>query len=87
MSKEQKKQAFYVESEESVLNLLESSREGLSTEQVETRLAEYGRNELDEGEKRSLFMIFIDQFKDLMIIILIVAAILSVRFRLFAKTK
>ena len=78
MSKEQKKQAFYVESEESVLNLLESSREGLSTEQVETRLAEYGRNELDEGEKRSLFMKFIDQFKDLMIIILIVAAILSV---------
>lgn len=78
MSKEQKKQAFYVESEDSVLNLLETSREGLSTEQVEKRLADYGRNELDEGEKRSLFMKFIDQFKDLMIIILIVAAILSV---------
>ncbi|KHD46024.1 cation-translocating P-type ATPase [Streptococcus hongkongensis] len=78
MSKEQKKHTFYVESEESVLSILDSSREGLTSDQAEKRLAEYGRNELDEGEKRSLLMKFIDQFKDLMIIILIVAAILSV---------
>ncbi|MDU6698691.1 MAG: cation-translocating P-type ATPase, partial [Streptococcus salivarius] len=38
----------------------------------------YGYNELDEGEKRSLLSKFIDQFKDLMIIILLVAAALSV---------
>ncbi|WP_159338789.1 cation-translocating P-type ATPase [Streptococcus dysgalactiae] len=78
MSKEQRHEAFYTQSEETVLAQLETSREGLTSAQGKERLAEYGRNELDEGEKRSLFMKFLDQFKDLMIIILIVAALLSV---------
>lgn len=78
MSKEQRHEAFYTQSEETVLAQLETSREGLTSAQAKERLAEYGRNELDEGEKRSLFMKFLDQFKDLMIIILIVAALLSV---------
>lgn len=78
MSKEQRHEAFYTQSEETVLAQLETSREGLTTAQAQKRLAEYGRNELDEGEKRGLFMKFLDQFKDLMIIILIVAALLSV---------
>ena len=42
------------------------------------RLAEFGHNELEEGEKRSILVKFIEQFKDLMIIILVAAAILSV---------
>ncbi|MGG6839221.1 UNVERIFIED_CONTAM: cation-translocating P-type ATPase [Streptococcus canis] len=78
MSKEQRHEAFYTQSEETVLAQLETSREGLTSAQAKERLAEYGRNELDEGEKRGLFMKFLDQFKDLMIIILIVAALLSV---------
>ncbi|MGT2933380.1 cation-translocating P-type ATPase [Streptococcus catagoni] len=78
MSKEQKHQAYYVQSEEAVLSQLETGLEGLTTEQVKERLDQYGRNELDEGQKKSLFMKFLDQFKDLMIIILIVAALLSV---------
>ncbi|MGG6797350.1 UNVERIFIED_CONTAM: cation-translocating P-type ATPase [Streptococcus canis] len=78
MSKEQRHEAFYTQSEETVLAQLETSREGLTTAQAQKRLAEYGRNELDEGEKRGLFMKFLDQFKDLMIIILIAAALLSV---------
>lgn len=78
MSKEQRHEAFYTQSEDTVLAQLETSREGLTTAQAQKRLAEYGRNELDEGEKRGLFMKFLDQFKDLMIIILIVAALLSV---------
>ncbi|MDW7798281.1 cation-translocating P-type ATPase [Streptococcus canis] len=78
MSKKQRHEAFYTQSEETVLAQLETSREGLTTAQAQKRLAEYGRNELDEGEKRGLFMKFLDQFKDLMIIILIVAALLSV---------
>ncbi|MGT2808951.1 cation-translocating P-type ATPase [Streptococcus iniae] len=78
MSKEQNKQAYYTQSEEAVLSQLETSLEGLTTQEAQSRLEQYGRNELDEGEKKSLFMKFLDQFKDLMIIILIVAALLSV---------
>ncbi|MGL6299940.1 cation-transporting P-type ATPase [Streptococcus iniae] len=72
MSKEQNKQAYYTQSEEAVLSQLETSLEGLTTQEAQSRLEQYGRNELDEGEKKSLFMKFLDQFKDLMIIILIV---------------
>ena len=57
---------------------LDSTKEGLSTEQVTKRQLEDGPNELSAGKKKSLFVKFLEQFKDLMIIILIVAAILSV---------
>ena len=78
MSKEQNKALFYTQSKEEVLKELDSSIEGLSTAQAQERLATYGHNELDEGEKRSFLSKFIDQFKDLMIIILLIAAALSV---------
>lgn len=78
MSKEQSKALFYTQGEEEVLKSLDTSVNGLSTAQAKERLDAYGYNELDEGEKRSLLSKFIDQFKDLMIIILLVAAALSV---------
>lgn len=78
MSKEQSKTLFYTQTKDEVLKELETSKEGLSTAEAKQRLTAYGRNELDEGEKRGLLAKFIDQFKDLMIIILLVAAALSV---------
>lgn len=78
MSKEQSKTLFYTQGEEEVLKNLDTSVDGLSTAQAKERLDAYGYNELDEGEKRSLLSKFIDQFKDLMIIILLVASALSV---------
>ena len=78
MSKEQSKALYYTQGEEEVLKSLDTSIDGLSTAQAKERLDAYGYNELDEGEKRSLLSKFIDQFKDLMIIILLVAAALSV---------
>ena len=78
MSKEQNKALFYTQGEEEVLKNLDTSVDGLSTAQAKERLDAYGYNELDEGEKRSLLSKFIDQFKDLMIIILLVAAALSI---------
>ena len=78
LSKEQSKALFYTQGEEEVLKNLDTSVDGLSTAQAKERLDAYGYNELDEGEKRSLLSKFIDQFKDLMIIILLVAAALSV---------
>lgn len=68
------KALFYTQSKEEVLKELDSSIEGLSAAQAQERLATYGHNELDEGEKRLLSK-FIDQFKDLMIIILTAAAL------------
>ena len=78
MSKEQSKALFYTQGVEEVLKSLDTSVDGLSTAQAKERLDAYGYNELDEGEKRSLLSKFIDQFIDLMIIILLVAAALSI---------
>lgn len=60
-----------------IFDSLGSSKEGLSTEEAQKRLQEYGPNELKEKEKRTPVMIFLDQFKDFMIIVLIAAAIIS----------
>ena len=78
MFKEQSKALFYTQGKDETLEALQSSREGLSTAEAQKRLDEYGHNELEEGQKRSLLAKFLDQFKDLMIIILLVAAALSV---------
>lgn len=78
MSKEQSKVLFYTKTAEESLALLDSSEKGLSHQEAKKRLDTYGANELDADEKRSLLAKFLDQFKDLMIIILLAAAALSV---------
>jgi len=50
---------------------------GLSEEEAQRRLKQYGPNELLEGKSRSVWQMFADQFKDFMIIVLFVAAIVS----------
>ena len=50
---------------------------GLTKEQIEEKKKEYGFNELKAKKKKSLFVKFLEQFKDFMIIILIIAAIIS----------
>ena len=78
---EQEKQEqsnFHAQPVEAVLSSLNSSPEGLSGDEAAKRLAKFGRNELNSGKKKSLIVRFLEQFKDLMIIILIIAAILSV---------
>ena len=57
MSKEQKRQAFYTQSPEEVLQAMEASEQGLTSSQAQQRLADYGRNELEEGEKKTLLRI------------------------------
>ncbi len=60
-----------------LFELLTSSEKGLSSEEAAKRLNEYGPNELKETKKKTLFMMFLDQFRDFMILILIAAAIVS----------
>lgn len=56
---------------------LETRSEGLTNDEVSQRLETYGKNALEEGHKPTLFAKFLEQFKDLMIIILLVAAVIS----------
>lgn len=69
---------FYMMSVEDSLKTLESKREGLSSEDVEKRLLEYGKNELKEKASVPTWKIFLESFKDPMVIILIVAAVIQI---------
>ncbi|MCK5504846.1 MAG: HAD-IC family P-type ATPase, partial [Thermodesulfovibrionia bacterium] len=60
-----------------IFSELNTSPKGLSTDEASKRLTEYGHNELAEGKKRSPIMMFFDQFRDFMIIVLIIAAIIA----------
>lgn len=63
--------------EETAKELNTDLEKGLTQEQINERLAQYGLNELKQKKKKSLFVKFLEQFKDFMIIILIIAAIVS----------
>ncbi len=69
--------AFYSQSEKEVFEELKTSKEGLSEKEAKSRAESYGTNELEEGKKKSLLQKFFEQFKDLMIIVLLVAAAVS----------
>lgn len=63
--------------DESITELKTNIDIGLSTEEVKKRQEEYGLNELKAKKKKSLIVKFLEQFKDFMIIILIISAIIS----------
>lgn len=68
----------YFDSKEEVLTALESDEaQGLRSEQVKSKQAQFGRNQLVEKKKKTNWQRFVDQFKDTMIIILLIAAAVS----------
>ena len=62
---------------EEVIKELGSSLQGISAADWQKLFLKYGPNELTEKRKKTLFMMFLDQFKDFMILVLIAAAIIS----------
>ena len=68
---------FYTSQVDEVLTELNSSANGLTNEEAKARLEKNGKNALDEAKKRPMILKFFDQFKDLMIIVLLVAALIS----------
>ena len=76
---------FYSESKEEVLRAAETDGTGLKSEEAAKRLNENGRNELASQKKKSLFVKFLEQFKDVMIIVLIAAAVVSAAVAIFEK--
>ncbi len=68
---------FYQMSENDVRLQINGGLEPLTDQQVKSNREKYGPNELAEGKKKSTFRIFLEQFKDFLVIILIIAAIVS----------
>ena len=71
---------YYDEAADAVLMALNSSEKGLSSEEAENRLKKYGKNELQEEEKVSVLKLLLSQFKSILIVILIAAALVSALF-------
>ena len=68
---------YYLQTKDEVLKEFKTGSDGLSTKQADENLAKYGKNALVEGKKKTAFQVFLEQFKDLMVIILIIAAVIS----------
>mgnify|MGYP004570446623 FL=1 len=68
---------FNKTSEEVERELKTNIKTGLPDNEIKERQEKYGLNELEQGKKKSLFVKFLEQFKDFMIIVLIIAAIIS----------
>ena len=69
---------FYKKNTQEVIKLLNSSLNGLSKVEAAERLKKNGHNELNEKEKSSIIKLFIETFRDPLVIILLIAAIVQV---------
>ena len=68
---------FYRQTVKEVLDRVESSEAGLTSEQADHSREKCGWNELTEGKKKSISQIFFEQYKDFLVLILIASALIS----------
>ena len=68
---------YYSQTPEQVLAAVESREEGLTSRQAQERLERFGPNALREEKKKPVWQVFLEQFKDLLVVILIAAAVIS----------
>ena len=70
-------EAYYKQTAEEALRSQNVSSGGLAPQEAAQRLERFGPNKLSEGKKKSVAAVFAEQFKDLLVVILIIAAIIS----------
>ena len=69
---------YYDMNTQEVLSQLDTSMNGLTGGEAESRLSRYGKNEITERKKKGVLRVFAEQFADLLVIILIISALVSV---------
>ena len=74
---------FYKKSVDEVFSLLESSTSGLTGLEASKRLKENGLNKIDDGKKISRLSLFLKQFQDAMIIMLLIVSVISFFYSYF----
>ena len=67
----------WTETKESLFTTYQTDAHGLSGGEAQKRLAQYGENKLIEGKQKSVLRVFAEQFADLLVVILLIAAIIS----------
>ena len=70
-------ESYFNRTPEQALASLDATAQGLSRAQAEERLEKFGKNKLTEGKKKSTLQVFLEQFKDLLVVILGAAAVIS----------
>ncbi|MEG0300961.1 cation-transporting P-type ATPase, partial [Cetobacterium sp.] len=65
---------FYCKSKEFLMEHFNTSSDGLKSKDLESLKEKYGENVLNSKEKKTAFKVFLEQFKDFLVIILLVAA-------------
>ena len=68
---------WYQQTKEEILSQFQVTEQGLISSQAEKILAEKGENVLEEGKRKSTLQVFLEQFCDLLVVILIIAALIS----------
>ncbi len=67
----------YLQEPEQLYSEFNSGEQGLTSQQAVQNIEKFGSNKISEGKKKSPFIIFLEQFKDFMVIILIISALVS----------
>ena len=67
----------YQQTPEELFFTYDSGKDGLTTQQVAEHQEKYGTNKMEQGKKKPVWVLFLEQFKDFLVIILIIAALIS----------
>lgn len=87
MNKQSSTSSWYQKKASEVLEQFDSKKQGLSADQAAERLSQYGKNQLATAKATSPLQILIGQFKDVLIIVLLIAASVSMGLSLYETGK